>query len=925
MKIETKILDSNVSKLGDDTLGLEAPPTFSVISAVYNVDSYLDDFLGSMQAQLLDHSEFELILVSDGSPDNSEEIIKKWISATDIPTTLIQKENGGQASARNVGIDFARGTWVTFCDPDDFLDVEYFNEINRFIDENQKQELDIIATRVVQYYEDIDLKRSDHALEKRFKDGSRIVDLRKNPESFHMHGPTSIIRREPLLKSGLKFEERLRFSFEDAHFVAAFILQMEHPLLGYATKAEYYYRKRSSGDSAIQTGAQKPEKYTDVLLYGHLDLIDRCKNNNSPVPEWLQFLLMYDVLWYFRGDRKVGAPSKQLPPEIKSKFHELVEMVIKYIDVSTICSFEVMGTDWELRNALLIGYKNVGNIPTVISALELDPIREMTLLRYTFRGDTPEEIVKYRGIEFSPKLTKTKPFTFFDRVLFSNRFIWVPARGKYSVHLNGVAVPIELGGPRRDKYSYRPFTVSKALADIDITTYAQQPKKPLANIDPAWNQKPATDMMISRSRTRREIVKELFASFKPRKNSISSIGPAFPLAPVAISRKDQVFSTQNRNSYSDAWILMDRVDRANDNAEHLYRYLMHQQPEVNAWFSIQRESPDWDRLEAEGFKLIEYGTDDFENALCHSVIYASSHLDRFITDPLPKDLRRYKSWQFVFLQHGVTKDDMSSWFNSKKIDLLITSTRAEYLSIVKQGSPYNAGQKNVRLTGFPRHDQLLSSEISTPKWLLISPTWRSGLVSPANSDGSRELIGNFKETTYCLAWQQLLNSQELKVAALRSGLKIGFLPHPMVEPYLDQLQVPEYVEILRWHNIQFAKLISESSLLVTDYSSTAFEAAYRDLPVVYYQFDANSVLAGGHIYERGYFDYEKHGFGPVEITHTGTVVMVDAALQGKEQLKYSEIRMNTFAYRDNNNSARVFNAIKAIMKPTAIRHILKEV
>ena len=64
--------------------------------------------------------------MDDGSKDNSKEIINKWIKKYPSNIFYIYKENGGQASARNLGLEYIKTEWVTFIDPDDFLDVNYF-------------------------------------------------------------------------------------------------------------------------------------------------------------------------------------------------------------------------------------------------------------------------------------------------------------------------------------------------------------------------------------------------------------------------------------------------------------------------------------------------------------------------------------------------------------------------------------------------------------------------------------------------------------------------------------------------------------------------------------------------------------------------------------------------------------------------------
>lgn len=90
----------------------------SVIVPVYNVENYIRDMLTSVKNQTF--KDFEVIIINDGSPDNSQAIIDEFCTADNRFKSFI-KENGGVASARNMGIDKASGDYVVFYDPDDFI------------------------------------------------------------------------------------------------------------------------------------------------------------------------------------------------------------------------------------------------------------------------------------------------------------------------------------------------------------------------------------------------------------------------------------------------------------------------------------------------------------------------------------------------------------------------------------------------------------------------------------------------------------------------------------------------------------------------------------------------------------------------------------------------------------------------------------
>ena len=90
----------------------------SVIVPVYNAESYLSDCLESLTRQT--HRELEILVVDDGSADNSAALCEEW-EKKDERIRLIRKENGGVSSARNRGLDEAQGEYVAFVDADDWI------------------------------------------------------------------------------------------------------------------------------------------------------------------------------------------------------------------------------------------------------------------------------------------------------------------------------------------------------------------------------------------------------------------------------------------------------------------------------------------------------------------------------------------------------------------------------------------------------------------------------------------------------------------------------------------------------------------------------------------------------------------------------------------------------------------------------------
>lgn len=105
----------------------------SVIIPVYNVEKFILKTVESVMNQ--DYKDVEIILVNDGSPDNSAQIIDE-LAKRDSRIICIHKENGGVSSARNAGLKIATGEYVTFIDGDDWVEPNYISYLLELVEKN---------------------------------------------------------------------------------------------------------------------------------------------------------------------------------------------------------------------------------------------------------------------------------------------------------------------------------------------------------------------------------------------------------------------------------------------------------------------------------------------------------------------------------------------------------------------------------------------------------------------------------------------------------------------------------------------------------------------------------------------------------------------------------------------------------------------
>jgi glycosyltransferase involved in cell wall biosynthesis len=862
-------------------------PLFSLVVPTYNVERYVDEFLASLANQRYPVGDIEIVFVDDGSTDSSIERIRAWIATVAPSARVLHKENGGLSSARNAGLDHVRGTWVTFCDPDDTLAPNYFAEVARFVTGRDADGVHLVACRLLML-DDLTAKLSDtHPLRRRFEWRNRVVDLERQPRFVHLSAASGFYRTELIAADRLRFDGRVVPNFEDGHFTGRYLAGVARPRVAFLRDAVYRYRRRADAGSLVQGSWYRREKFTAIPRYGYLELLECVANDRGAVPRWLQNLVLYDLLWYFKYEERAPSPLASVDDEAAREFHDLLPAIVRHIDIATIDDYRVAVASADIRNALIIGAKGERTRPDRLRIDRVDAEQRLVEVRYFYGGELPLEEFRCRGRTVVPAFAKSRPLVFLRRRMASERIVWLPADGPIEIRLDGRRVPIVLGRGRRTRTSVDPGRRWRRLAAV----------RPSSPYDDAPRRRSGRSLLDDAHWTLRRLAADCRRW---------------------VNRATTVLRGGVRNGrYRHAWVFVDRCGLARDNAEHLYRYVTTHHPDVNAWFVVDGRSPDWTRLARDGFRLVHPGSAEHRLLMLNCDELISSHVDDDIIDPI--GWRRFGRgrWRFSFLQHGVTKDDISALVNRAPIDHFVTATAAEYGAIAGDGTPYVFTGREVALTGFPRHDRLLhlaaDARPAADPLLLVMPTWRRDLIGDATgSDGGLQPLPGFWDSAYATTWLGLLRSERLRLLAERAGLRIAFVPHPAMSA-MAGAALPTHVEVYRYVDVDIQELFVRGAALITDYSSNAFELAYLNRPVVYFQFDRERFFSGAHIYRRGTWSYERDGFGPV-VGHVTEVLdelerLVGSAMVPPEP--YRSRMADTFAFRDGRCCERVFESILA--------------
>src|SRR5699024_7613318 len=326
-----------------------------------------------------------------------------------------------------------------------------------------------------------------------------------------------------------------------------------------------------------------------------------------------------------RAEDAMFGGAAAMDKRITERFHELVTQCRAYLEDHVIEGFSVVALPTAPREALLHGYGTSRWHWDRITIDARDADSDLLMLVYHYIGDAPREEIFLRGRKVSPRFAKTRDFIYLRRPLVHERILWVSTMGDLSVRLDGMPIPLAAKWPHPHRYSLRPPEIARQRT-----------------ASPRGGSLPAAPARGGRK--------------PPRGPQARRLARAQRLARTALVSR----------IFRDAWVLMDRSHNAHDNAEHLFTYLRRNRRDINAWFVLKKGSPDWERLRRAGFKrLIPHGSLLWMALCLHATHIISSHADRYVYHPF--DLPGGWKWSFTFLQHGVTKDDISRWLNSKTI------------------------------------------------------------------------------------------------------------------------------------------------------------------------------------------------------------------------------------------------------------------
>ena len=257
---------------------------FSIITAIFNNERYLEESIESVINQDIGFKDnVQLILVDDGSTDKSLDIARSYEEKYPDNILALSKENGGVASARNLGLKHVRGKYVNFFDSDDKLSPNTLSVIDCFLKEHP--EVNVVSMPLKFF----DKREGDHYLNYKFEEEG-IIDLDEKFDYPQMSMASSFVDISSI--KDYEFNTQL-VNGSDSQLLNSVLIDENR--YGVVNKTHYNYRKRQEESSIMDTAKFSKRFFTQKMRLYYKHLIDECLEKRGEVIPYIQYLVLLDM------------------------------------------------------------------------------------------------------------------------------------------------------------------------------------------------------------------------------------------------------------------------------------------------------------------------------------------------------------------------------------------------------------------------------------------------------------------------------------------------------------------------------------------------------------------------------------------------------------------------------------------------------
>ena len=856
----------------------------SIVIPVYNVEEYIDECIQSILKQNYPIEKIQIVLVDDGSLDNSFDKCKKYEKKYSNINLLFQK-NKGVSTARNKGIQISEGKYIMLLDSDDTISSNAVKELVAFFEKNYN-EVDIVTYPIL-FNKNGKIEKNSRYDE--YDKGSGIYDIE---QYVYLNQSTiNIVFKNEFENTNL-FDADMKLS-EDQDFCTRLIMKKHK--IGFVKNAIYYYRRHGNG--ASQSINNPYYCFEDIMRYNE-DILNRYKVDGK-IPKYIQSLVINTIKWRFTSDQlfpyhytgqdfkyavdRIRNMIKCIEPEVLmnirglSYFYKIAllkfsgrNIELKFEnDISIYCDdikiysadsyngyiskLKINGTDLNINGQIFNPALNkIDNV--FIDFYYIDGSKKTKRISLFEANDTYNLVDKEKnrtyGFDFSFDIKKVKKFKIYEKINNKNIDITFRFRrfASNNFYLNGYNV---LYSAKKSCFRIRRGVINKIKSHLrkGSTCFKKKPKSLL-----------------------------------------------FRIASYMWFKKNKI------------WLYTDRGDTL-DNAFVQFKHDFEMNDSVKRYYICKKNKIDINNEFSKKEKKFIIEQDSFK----HKILYLIS--DKIITSFI--DLQVYCPlgaiyyyndiihYDLIYLQHGILHANLRKMYSKEftQIDKFVVSTNFEIDNLINN---YHYNKSDLLLTGMPRMNTKSSSAKLKNNKILYAPSWRKYLIGALinNKRNLREkefLASDFYKEEY-----SFLHSAFLRELLEKENYTLEFKLHPIFKQYSKFFELDDLERV----SLSFSETkIEEYNIFITDFSSFQFDFVKLRRPIIYFVPDMKEFKAGLHTYRELDLKYED-AFGNLCLTGNDLLKELERIIRNKSKVdkKYLN-RMNKFFIDIDNPCKKIYESI----------------
>lgn len=843
---------------------------------------------------MLSRDKLEIILVNDGSTDNTLETCHQLAKEADY-IVVVDKPNGGVGSARNAGIDAARGKYIAFLDSDDTLLPGTLEAAVEFFEEHY-DEIDLVTYPMCLY----DEKRVWSHVREQILTETGVYDLTKLQNAFSLITNVNVIVKNN--DELPRFREDLLVHEDELFFMNVLLRKQK---VGFSKKGAYRYYQRPG--SAISTKMYPFYQFEKNIGFWE-ELFARY---GGAAPIYLQASFLNEVNWKLRKD--VLLPY-HYEDEAFQRAINRIRALMDRIDDDVI--FTSPRAD-DYYRCFLSRQKTSTDLSCLLEKGCIVMKRGEAVL--LCRNHVDANIVKTRVSEGVLHLEGVLESVLFEWHPTARLFLEIDGTSKIELQLISTLRDYREGHVRTCRFAkfkaaiplggstHASFSISVGNEMIPIRLMFSEK----ANLDTknGITSFIAGDYLIAAGGNG----SSLSIAKTPSTRRKMGVWLQNTRNAAARNRKTlaiRCFQRFNKRQKRPLWLYYDRAGVGGDNAYLQFIHDLSKNDGIERYY-VSKDDPETLRslfAESQLNRVLAFASAKHRLAHLNADRIIASYIEHQNWCPFaPKTMRGLADivhYDMVYLQHGVLHAHTPWTLGADNclFDFVVASTQFEVDNLTTN---YGFGKDQLITSGMPRYDSI-GTAAKPQRKILLAPSWRKYLVSEQPGLKFEAKRAAFLESSFWKETKHLLESNTLFELLEEHNYTLDIKLHPIFSVYKDEFEAPSNDRIRLVDSVKEG----DYAVFVTDYSSWVFDFVYLKRPIAYFLPDADEFAAGLN----GYHQLDlplQDGFGPLCKTADELLSALDRILEqaGSPAPEYARKMDGFFLHYDNNQCDRLYEAL----------------